>query len=64
MRSRSLQPFLQAMIRMHTMALLVGVAALACNSDSTQPIGPPDHLVRSGGDHQSWYFNNPLPLPY
>ena len=64
MRSRSLQPFLQAMIRMHTMALLVGVAALACNSDSTQPIGPLDHLVRSGGDHQSWYFNNPLPLPY
>jgi len=52
------------MIRMHTMALLVGVAALACNSDSTQPIGPPDHLVRSGGDQQSWYFNNPLPLPY
>ena len=46
------------------MALLVGVAALACNSDSTQPPGPPDHLVRSGGDQQEWYYNNPLPVPY
>lgn len=46
------------------MTLLVGVAALGCNSDSTQPLGPPDHLVRSGGDQQKWYFNNPLPLPY
>ena len=46
------------------MALLVGVAALACNSDSTQPLGPPDHLVKNGGDQQRWYFNNPLPVPY
>jgi len=46
------------------MALLVGVAALACNSDSTQPPGPPDHLVRTGGDQQNWYVNNPLPVPY
>jgi len=52
------------MIRTHTMALLVGVAVLACNSDSTQPLGPPDHLVKSGGDQQTWYFNNPLPRPY
>ena len=46
------------------MALLVGVATLACNSDGTTPPGPPDHLVRSGGDQQNWYFNNPLPAPY
>ncbi|HMH83622.1 MAG TPA: plastocyanin/azurin family copper-binding protein [Gemmatimonadales bacterium] len=52
------------MIRKQAMALLVGVAALACNSDSTQPPGPPDHLVKSGGDQQEWYFNNPLPVPY
>jgi len=52
------------MIRTQAMALLVGIAALACNSDSTTPPGPPDHLVRSGGDQQSWYFNNPLPVPY
>ena len=27
----------------------------------TQPPGPPTDLVKSGGDAQSWYFNNPLP---
>jgi len=41
------------------MALL----GLACGGDGggTQPPGPPADLVKSGGDGQSWYFNNPLP---
>src|SRR5256885_16947868 len=42
--------------------LLVGVAAWACNADTTQP-RPPSDLVVSGGDAQSWYFDNPLPVP-
>src|SRR2546428_2442575 len=29
----------------------------------TQPPGPATDLVKSGGDAQSWYFNNPLPTP-
>src|SRR2546429_958380 len=29
----------------------------------TQPPGPPTDLVKSGGDAQSWYNNNPLPTP-
>src|SRR2546422_4622022 len=29
----------------------------------TQPPGPPTDLVKSGGDAQSWYFNNSLPTP-
>src|SRR3989475_10138290 len=29
----------------------------------TQPPGPPTDLGKSGGDAQSWYFNNPLPTP-
>ena len=44
--------------------LLLGIAALGCNNESTQPLGPPDHLVKTGGDQQNWYFNNPLPVPY
>jgi plastocyanin len=42
-------------------ALVAGVAAWACN-DSTQP-RPPSDLLKTGGDGQSWYFNNPLPVP-
>jgi plastocyanin len=45
-------------------ALGVGLLALACGLDSTQPPGPPAELMKSGGDGQAWYFNNPLPLPY
>src|SRR5919197_308106 len=46
-------------------ALGVGLSALACGGDGgTQPPGPPDHLVKSGGDGQKWFFNNPLPTPY
>src|SRR2546422_3566873 len=52
------------MIRKQAMALLVAVAASACNGDSTQPPGPPDHFVKSGGDPQNWYYNNPLPVPF
>src|SRR5947199_10754624 len=29
----------------------------------TQPPGPPTDLLKSGGDAQNWYFNNPLPTP-
>jgi plastocyanin len=41
----------------------VGWLALACNGGEAPP-GPPDHFVKSGGDQQNWYFNNPLPVPY
>ena len=40
----------------------VGLLALACGG-GTQPPGPPAELVITGGDAQSWYFNNPLPTP-
>jgi len=40
----------------------VGLLALACGG-GTQPPGPPAELVITGGDAQSWYFNNPLPKP-
>jgi plastocyanin len=43
--------------------LSVGCVALACNDPGTPP-GPPAQVVRSGPDHQDWYFNNPLPQPY
>jgi plastocyanin len=42
--------------------VLVGtVWASGCNGGGTQPSGPPADLVVSGGDRQSWFFNNPLP---
>ncbi len=41
--------------------LLAGVSAWACNGDTTQP-RPPSDLVKTAGDAQSWYFNNPLPV--
>jgi len=47
-----------------TTVLAAVLGAFACGGDSTQPLGPPDHLVKSGGDRQDWYFNNPLPVPY
>jgi plastocyanin len=34
----------------------------ACNSSTTPP-GPPIDLVKTAGDGQSWYFDNPLPTP-
>src|SRR5438046_10042111 len=42
--------------------LLAGVLVWACNGNGTQPAGPPTDLAKSGGDGQSWYFNNPLPV--
>src|SRR5947199_8228552 len=43
-------------------ALGMALLGLACGGDGggTQPPGPPADLVKSGGDGQSWYFNNPL----
>ncbi len=53
------------LLRWHRLgALGVGLVALACGGDSTEPPGPPAEVVKSGGDGQMWYFNNPLPLPY
>ena len=44
--------------------VLVGaLCASACNNNGTQPARPPTDVVPSGGDRQSWYFNNPLPTP-
>src|SRR2546425_12892817 len=43
--------------------LVAGVSAWACNGDGTQPAGPPFDLLKSGGDAQNWYFNNPPPPP-
>jgi len=43
--------------------LVAGVSAWACGGDSTQPPGPPSDFLISGGDAQSWFFNNPLPAP-
>ena len=52
-------------LRWHRLgALGVGLLTLACGNDSTEPPGPPADVVKSGGDGQSWYFNNPLPVPY
>jgi len=40
------------------------LAAFACgDKGGTTPPGPPSALVKSSGDAQSWYFNNPLPTP-
>src|SRR6266487_5981111 len=47
--------------RLYTLS--VGLLALACGGGGggTTPPGPPADLVKSAGDGQSWYFNNPLP---
>ena len=40
------------------------LGALSCGGGGgggTSPPGPPTDLTKSGGDAQSWYFNNPLP---
>ena len=44
-------------------AWALGLLLLACNGDGTSPAGPPSDLLISGGDAQSWFFNNPLPAP-
>src|SRR2546426_11408782 len=50
------------MTTQRVITLLAGVAAWACNGDTTQP-RPPFDLLKSGGDAQIWDFNNPLPTP-
>src|SRR3989442_14728161 len=50
--------------RSNRLAVAAVLGAFACGGDSTQPLGPPGHLVRTGGGQQSWYFNNPFPAPY
>jgi plastocyanin len=50
--------------RSNRLAIAAVLGAFACGGDSTQPLGPPDHLVKTAGDQQSWYFNNPLPVAY
>src|SRR5881296_2236854 len=41
----------------------VGLAAAwACNAGTA--LGPPAQLLKGSGDAQSWYFNNPLPVPF
>ena len=62
MRTRFPALFFHPMTTQRVITLLAGVAAWACNGDTTQP-GPPFDLVKSGGDAQTWYFNNPLPMP-
>jgi plastocyanin len=42
-------------------AVLGAVECGGGGGGGTQPPGPPTDLVKSGGDAQSWYFNNPLP---
>src|SRR2546425_7076105 len=42
-------------------AILGAVECGGGGGGGTQPPGPPTDLVKSGGDAQSWYFNNPLP---
>jgi plastocyanin len=43
--------------------VVAGVSAWACNGNGTQPAAQPFDLLKSGGDAQNWYFNNPLPTP-
>ncbi len=62
MRTRFPALFFHPMTTQRVITLLAGVAAWACNADTTQP-RPPSDLVVSGGDAQSWYFDNPLPVP-
>lgn len=46
------------------LALAGALLAIACNSTSTQTVGPPAQVSKSGGDAQSWYYNNPLPVAF
>ena len=44
--------------------LAASLFALACNSDTTQAVGPPALIAKTGGDAQSWYYNTPLPVAF
>lgn len=63
MRTRFPAPFFRPMTTQRVITLVAGVSAWACGGDSTQPPGPPSDFLISGGDAQSWFFNNPLPSP-
>jgi plastocyanin len=54
---------LTPMATRRVITLVAGVSAWACSGDTTQPPGPPLDLMKSGGDAQTWYFNNRLPTP-
>jgi len=54
---------LTSMATKRVITLVAGVSAWACHGNGTQPAGPPFDLLKSGGDAQNWYFNNPLPTP-
>ena len=49
-------------------ALSAALLGAACSTDGTAPEAAPadsaTQLVKSGGDQQAWYFNNPLSIPY
>ncbi len=49
-------------------ALSAALLGAACSTDGTAPeaaqTDSATQLVKSGGDQQAWYFNNPLPTPY
>ena len=49
-------------------ALSAALLGAACSTDGTAPEAAPavsaTQLVKSGGDQQAWYFNNPLSTPY
>lgn len=63
MRTRFPAPFFRPMTTQRVITLVAGVSAWACNGNGTQPAGSPFDLLKSGGDAQNWYFNNPLPTP-
>ena len=46
------------------LVLYGSILSLACNSDSTIPVGPPALVAKTAGDGQSWYNNNALPSPF
>ena len=45
------------------LAFYGSILMLGCNSDSTS-VGPPALASKTGGDAQSWYYNNPLPVAF
>jgi plastocyanin len=43
---------------------LAGAFLVGACGESLPPPGPPAQVVKSGGDQQTWYFDNPLPNVY
>ncbi|MGH7751593.1 MAG: plastocyanin/azurin family copper-binding protein [Gemmatimonadales bacterium] len=48
----------------HFLLALAGAFLVGACGESLPPPGPPAQLVKSGGDQQSWFFDNPLPIAY